>query len=176
MPVKTKFLIDPALLDLDAPIADLEAIREQNPQRFEMEQLSSILYEDLEGQCCAALKEVTADEFWIRGHMPGMPLMPGVVMLEAVAQLASYFTQKNDLLGAEMVGFGGIDGVRFRGVVTPGDRLVLMVKLIKSRRNRMIVASFQGVVDDLIVVEGELKGIPIPIAAVEQELARKASL
>ena len=48
-----------------------------------------------------------------------MPLMPGVVMLEAVAQLASYFSQHNDLLGADMVGFGGLDDVRFRGVVTP---------------------------------------------------------
>ncbi len=176
MSVKTKFLIDPSLLDLDAPIADIEAIRSFNPQRFEMEQLTSILYEDLEEKSCAALKEVTQDEFWVRGHMPGMPLMPGVVMLEAMAQLASYFAQKNDLLGSEMVGFGGLDSVRFRGVVTPGDRLVLMVKMIKARRKRMIVAAFQGVVNQQIVLEGELRGIPIPIESIQQELARRASL
>lgn len=172
--MKSKFIIDPALLDLDNPIADIEAIRELNPQRFEMEQLTSILYEDLENRCCAGLKVITDDEFWIRGHMPGMPLMPGVVMLEAVAQLSSFFTQKNDFLGADMVGFGGVDEVRFRGVVTPGDKLILMVQLLKARRNRMIVASFQGVVNEAIVVEGTLRGIPIPIEAVKSHLAQRS--
>jgi 3-hydroxyacyl-[acyl-carrier-protein] dehydratase len=171
--VKSKFIIDPALLDLDNPIADIDAIRELNPQRFEMEQLTSILYEDLENRCCAGLKSITDDEFWIRGHMPEMPLMPGVVMLEAVAQLSSFFTQKNDFLGAEMVGFGGVDDVRFRGVVTPGDDLILMVQLLKARRGRMIVASFQGVVNETIVVEGTLRGIPIPIEAVKNHLAQR---
>ncbi len=171
---KSDYLIDLSLLDLDNPIADLEAIRELNPQRHEMEQLTSVLYEDLDRHCCAALKEITADEFWVRGHMPGMPLMPGVVMLEAVAQLSSYFTQKHDLLGADMVGFGGVDDVRFRGVVTPGDRLILMVEMIKVRKGRMIVAKFQGVVNENIVLEGVLRGIPIPVESVENLLAQKA--
>jgi 3-hydroxyacyl-[acyl-carrier-protein] dehydratase len=169
---KTEFIIDPSLLDFDKPIADIDAIRALNPQRHEMEQLTAILYEDLDRNACAAFKEVTEDEFWVRGHMPGMPLMPGVVMLEAVAQLSSYFTQRHDLLGAEMVGFGGVDGVRFRGVVTPGDRLILMVELLKARRGRMIVAAFQGVVDNNIVLEGTLRGIPIPVEVVEGQLRR----
>lgn len=170
---KSDFIIDPALLDFDHPIADIEAIRALNPQRHEMEQLTGILYEDLEINACAAYKEITQDEFWVRGHMPGMPLMPGVMMLEAVAQLSSYFTQKHDLLGAAMVGFGGVDEVRFRGVVTPGDRLVLMVVLEKARRGRMIVARFQGLVDGTLVLEGILRGIPIPIEAVTSQLTSK---
>ena len=56
---KSRFIIDPSLFDMDKPIADIEAIRSLNPQRHEMEQLSSILYEDLEEKCCAALKEIT---------------------------------------------------------------------------------------------------------------------
>ena len=158
-------LIDLSLFDVDKPIADINVIRQYNPQRHEMEQLSAILYEDLDEYCCAAVKELTEDEFWVRGHMPGMPLMPGVVMLEAVAQLSSYFTQKHDLLGSEMVGFGGLDSVRFRGVVSPGDRLILLVKMVKTRRGRMIVADFQGVVGDNVVLEGTLRGIPIPVSA-----------
>ena len=94
-------------------------------------------------------------------------------MLEAVAQLSSYFTQKHDLLGAEMVGFGGVDNVRFRGVVTPGDRLLLLVELLKMRRNRMIVAAFQGVVDGNLVLEGTLRGIPIPVGAIESQIVRR---
>lgn len=165
--MKTEFIIDLSLIDLDNPVADIDAIRALNPQRHEMEQLSSILHEDRERNVCAALKVVTDEEFWVRGHMPGMPLMPGVVMLEAVAQLSSYYTQKHDLLGAEMVGFGGVDEVRFRGLVVPGDDLILMVELLKARRGRMIVAAFQGVVNDTLVLEGTLRGIPIPVEAVE---------
>jgi 3-hydroxyacyl-[acyl-carrier-protein] dehydratase len=165
--VKSEFIIDPSLLDLDNPIADIEAIRKLNPQRHEMEQLTAILYEDLSRMSCAALKEITSDEYWVRGHMPGMPLMPGVMMLEAVAQLSSYFSQKHDLLGAAMVGFGGVDKVRFRGVVTPGDRLILMVELVRVRRGRMIVAAFQGVVDGNLILDGVLRGIPIPVEAIE---------
>lgn len=168
--MKSAYIIEPSLLDFDNPIAGIEEIRKLNPQRHEMEQLTAILYEDLQSHSCAALKQVGEDEFWVRGHMPGMPLMPGVIMLEAVAQLSSYYTQKHDLLGAAMVGFGGVDEVRFRGVVVPGDRLVLMVRLDKTRRGRMIVASFQGVVNDNLVLEGCLRGIPIPIEAVTGQL------
>lgn len=166
--VNSKLIIDPSLLDLDRPIAGIEEIRAVNPQRFEMEQLTAILYEDVERKACAALKRITDQEFWVRGHMPGMPLMPGVMMLEAVAQLSSFFTQKHDLLGSEIVGFGGVDDVRFRGPVRPGDDLILMVELVKVRRGRMIVASFQGVVNENLILEGTLRGIPIPTAAVQE--------
>mgnify|MGYP003112600086 CR=1 FL=1 len=168
--VKSPFIIEPSRLDFDHPIADIEAIRKLNPQRHEMEQLTAILCEDLETHSCAAYKQITENEFWVRGHMPGMPLMPGVMMLEAVAQLSSYYTQKHDLLGAAMVGFGGVDEVRFRGVVVPGDRLVVMVRLEKARRGRMIVARFQGAVGENLVLEGCLRGIPIPIEAVTEQL------
>ena len=163
--MRQETLIDLSLFDVDQPIAGIEEIRKYNPQRHEMEQLTAVLYEDLDHYCCAAVKDLTESEFWVRGHMPGMPLMPGVVMLEAVAQLSSYFTQKHDLLGSEMVGFGGLDSVRFRGVVSPGDRLILLVKMVKTRRGRMIVADFQGIVGDTVVLEGTLRGIPIPVDA-----------
>ncbi len=166
------FIIDPALLNFDAPLAGIEEIRKYNPQRHEMEQLSAILCEMPDTQACAAYKQLSDEEFWVRGHMPGMPLMPGVMILEASAQLASYFTQKYDLLGAAMVGFGGLDNVRFRGVVTPGDRLVVMVRLDRVRRGRMIVASFQGVVDGQLVAEGVLRGIPIPVEAINAQMSK----
>lgn len=167
-----EFIVDPDLLDFDNPIADLEAIRKLNPQRHEMEQLTAVLYEDTVRQTCAAYVQTSMDSFWVRGHMPGLPLMPGMLMIESAAQVASFFTQRHDLLGAEMVGFGGVDNVRFRGVVLPGDRLVVMVKLLKARRSRMIVAHFQGAVGRQLVCEGELKGIPIPVDYVKSQLAK----
>ena len=130
-------------------------------------QLTAILLEDTQKHICVGFKEITADEFWVRGHMPGMPLMPGVIMCEAAAQLASYYTQKYDLLGSEMVGFGGLEDVRFRDPVVPGDRLFIVTQLAKVRRGRMIVCHFQGIVGANLVVEGVIKGIPLPIAALE---------
>jgi 3-hydroxyacyl-[acyl-carrier-protein] dehydratase len=163
-----ELLVDLSQIDFNKPIATIEDIRKANPQRFEMEQLTAVVYIDPTIWSCVGYKDVTDQEFWVRGHMPGLPLMPGVVMLEAVAQLCSYVTQKHDLLGAEMVGFGGLEEVRFRDPVLPGDRLILMCLLDKVRRGRMIVCRFQGVVKDRIVIEGVLKGIPIPVEALQK--------
>lgn len=165
-------ILDPATLDLSNVIADQEEIRKYNPQRFEMEQLTAIVYEDLENHVCAGYKDLAYDEFWVRGHMPNMPLMPGVVMLEAAAQMCSYFSQKHDLLGAAMVGFGGLEDVRFRDPVLPGDRLVLVCGMTKLRRGRIVVTRFQGFVRESLAVDGILKGIPIPVDLVNSQLGK----
>src|SRR5262245_53466320 len=162
------FIVDPAALDISRVVADVQEIRKYNPQRDEMEHLSAIVLEDIARHICVGYKDVTSAEFWVRGHMPGMPLMPGVIMLEAVAQLCSYFVQKYDLLGAAMVGFGGLEDVRFRDPVIPGDRLILMCELIKARGGRLLVSPFQSIVRASIVVEGILKGVPIPVDALSK--------
>lgn len=154
-------IFDISQLDVTKVTADIEEIRRYNPQRFEMEQLTAIVYEDIERRICIGYRDLTDQEFWVRGHMPGMPLMPGVVMLEAAAQVCSFFTCKHKLHGNAIVGFGGLEEVRFRDPVFPGDRLFLICELTKVRPGRMIVCSFQGVVRDNIVVEGILKGVPI---------------
>jgi 3-hydroxyacyl-[acyl-carrier-protein] dehydratase len=169
-----RHLFDLSPIDLNHVVADLEVIRRYNPQRFEMEQLTAIVYEDHQNHQCIGYKDISSEEFWARGHMPGLPLMPGVIMCEAAAQLASYYTQKYDLLGSEMVGFGGLEDVRFRDPVIPGDRLYILTKLVKVRRGRMIVCRFQGIVGQRIVVEGSIKGVPLPIAALQSALGRDA--
>ncbi len=159
------YIVDPSTLDFDRVVADIDEIRRWNPQRFEMEQLTAIVYEDPVRNICVGYKDLTDQEFWVRGHMPGMPLMPGVVMLEAVAQVCCYCAHKYDLLGSSMVGFGGLEDVRFRDPVLPGDRLVVMCELLKARRHRLIVCRFQAFVKTNLVLEGILKGIPIPVDA-----------
>ncbi|MFN0021853.1 MAG: 3-hydroxyacyl-ACP dehydratase FabZ family protein [Pirellulaceae bacterium] len=168
-----EFLVDLSQIDFSRPIADLEEIRKYNPQRFEMEQLTAVVYANQEDVSCVGYKDVTDKEFWVRGHMPGLPLMPGVVILESIAQLCSFVTQKYDMLGADIVGFGGLEGVRFRDSVLPGDRLIVMCRMSKVRRGRMIVCDFQGVVKDKIVAEGILKGVPIPVDAVREFTAKR---
>jgi len=86
-----------------------------------------------------------------------------VLMCEAAAQLSSYFSKKHRLLEAEMIGFGGLEEVRFREPVRPGDRLVIAVERVRVRPKAMIVCRFQGFVKDSIVVEGLIKGVPLPV-------------
>ena len=154
-------IIDISTVDLTQVFADIDEIRKYNPQRFEMEQLSKIILVDEANHICLGYKDITEHEFWVRGHMPSMPLMPGVVMCESAAQISSFYTQRFDLLGADMVGFGGLENVRFRDMVVPGDRFYVACKLIKARRNRMIIADFEGYVEDRLVVGGQIKGIPL---------------
>ena len=92
-------IIDFSEYDLNQVLADLEEIRRHNPQRHEMEQLTAIVYEDVEREICVGYKDVSDHEFWARGHMPGMPLMPGVIMCEAAAQMCSFHAQRHKSWG-----------------------------------------------------------------------------
>lgn len=156
-------ILDFSEYDLDHVIADLDEIRRVNPQRFEMEQLTAICYEDFERKICVGYKDYGPNEFWVRGHMPGMPLLPGVLMCETAAQICCYFTVKYDFLGTGMVGFGGMDEVRFREPVRPGDRLVMIAQMLRIRRGAIVTCRFQGFVRQSLVCEGEIKGVPIPV-------------
>ena len=113
-------LVDPADIDTSRVLADREEIGRHNPQRFEMVQLTAINYVDVENKVAVGYKDVKADEFWVRGHMPGYALMPGVLMCEAAAQLCSFYCGYIKLLKSGFVGFGGMEDVRFRGQVRPG--------------------------------------------------------
>ncbi len=152
-------LIDLSKVDMNHIVADIDEIRRMNPQRFEMEQLTAIVYEDAEEMVCVGYQDVTENAFWVRGHMPDYPLMPGVIICEAAAQLASYFATKMKMYSKGFIGFGGLDAVKFRGVVRPGDRLVLVDKVMKLRANVMLVLSFEALVNDEVVAEGQIKGI-----------------
>ena len=165
---KKPSILDPSEFHLDQVVADIEEIRRYNPQRYEMEQLTAICHMDVEKNICVGYKDLGPDEFWVRGHMPAMPLMPGVVMCEAAAQVASYYALKENLMDTEMVGYGGLSDIRFRGVVRPGDRFVIVVRLLKARR-MMMTCEFQCFVGENIVCEGVLKGIPLPVDMLKGE-------
>src|SRR5947208_16298787 len=102
---------DPSGLDLGRVVADREAIRRVNPQRHEMEQLTAIVLVDLERHVIAGYKDVADDEFWVRGHLPGYPLLPGVLICEAAAQMCSYYMVTAGFLQGDFVGFGGLEEV-----------------------------------------------------------------
>jgi 3-hydroxyacyl-[acyl-carrier-protein] dehydratase len=151
---------NPAQLDLTRVLADRDAIRKVNPQRFEIEQLDAIVMVDAEQQLIAGYKDVRPDEFWVRGHMPDYPLLPGVLMCEAAAQLCSYYITTQGLSPGDFIGFGGLENVRFRSPVKPGDRLVLIAKGVRFNR-RQTIFSVQGFVGDTMVFHAEVLGVPL---------------
>ena len=154
-------LYDLHTIDFSRPAFDIEAIRRINPQRNQMEQLTAVVYVDRVGHGLVGYKDITENEFWVPGHMPGFPLMPGVVMCEAAAQLAGFYASKYKLLGGDFVGFGGMDEIRFRAPVFPSCRLILMARMRDLRPNRRAKFDFQGVVKDQIVFTGNMIGVPI---------------
>jgi 3-hydroxyacyl-[acyl-carrier-protein] dehydratase len=151
---------DVSQVDMTHVVADKEAIRQVNPQRFEMEHLDCIVFLDVAQQILIGYKDVRADEFWVRGHMPGFPLMPGVIMCEAAAQLCSYYTMKYGIVDGDFIGFGGLENVRFRGTVRPGDRLILVGKATKMHR-RQSIFNVQGFVGSTMVFHGDVIGVPL---------------
>jgi len=159
-------LVDLSAIDVDTVALDLDEIRRFNPHRHEMEQLSGVIRLDAEAQQIVAYKDVRDDEFWVRGHIPGRPLLPGVLMVEAAAQMCSLY-YKYVREDPRFLGFGGVDGVKFRGQVVPGQRLILLGQALEIRRRRAVFDT-QGVVRDgadpqayKLVFEGRIIGMPI---------------
>jgi len=156
----------PLLFDLSQinlagkPVFDKEVIGKQNPQRFEMQQLDGVLWYDKDNFLVLGYKDVTENEFWVRGHIPGRPLMPGVIMVEAAAQLLSFFVKQ--VYGEPVfIGFASIDSAKFRSTVEPGQRLLLLGKITKFRPGRKYDAYIQGIVDNTMVFETSVSGMAV---------------
>lgn len=154
-----RLLVDLSKIDLAQVLIPIEEIRQVNPHRYEMEHLSGVIHLDPAAGRIVAFKEVRPNEFWVRGHIPGRPLLPGVVMIEAAAQMCSFYfkyVQKD----SRFLGFGGVDAVKFRGQVVPGDRLILLGQAVELRSRRAVFDT-QGVVGDRLVFEARITGMPI---------------
>jgi len=151
-------------IDLTAkPVFDKETICKVNPQCFEMQQLDGVLWYDKERALILGYKDVTANEFWVRGHIPGRPVMPAVIMVEAAAQLTSFFVRQ--VYEEEgFIGFAGIESAKFRSVVEPGQRLYLLGHITKYRhatRSSRVETAVQGVTDGNIVFEAVITGMRV---------------
>lgn len=154
-------LVDFSQFDCDKIIVSREEIMRVNPHRFEMSLLDGILYKTEE--YIVGFKDVSNNEFWVRGHFPERPLMPGVLMCECAAQLSSYFALTNNMVSEGNVGLGGLESVKFRGPVVPGDKLVIMMKRHRFRHNVIFNSEFQGYIDRNLVVDGVITGVVLKL-------------
>jgi 3-hydroxyacyl-[acyl-carrier-protein] dehydratase len=159
--IATAPVLDLAAIDFSNPIAGIDEIRAVNPQRHEFELLTAVVYLDPVHHLIVGYKDLTEREFWVRGHMPAFPLMPGVLMCEAAAQLCGFYycSQKIGDPGV-LLGLGGLDETRFVRQVRPGERLVMVGTGIKIHR-RMTKMRIVGTVNGERAFETLVSGVPI---------------
>ena len=135
---------------------DITEILALLPHRYPMILIDRII-DLIPGEKVVALKNVTINEPYFTGHFPTIPVMPGVLIVEAMGQAGGVLIMsdlpRNEIPGA--IYFMGFDHVRFRIPVTPGDQLILEVKIIK-KRSKAVKMSATAMVGEKLVAEAEL--------------------
>jgi len=142
-------------------IVDKSEIETYIPHREQMSMLDGIVFECGETHRVVGIKDVRDDEFWVNGHFPQKPLMPGVVACECAAQVSAYYASKFKVVEG-ILGLGSLDKVKFRGPISPGQRLHLMIQRKRHRPGVMFVSHFQIFVEQNLVVDGLIKGVLLP--------------
>ncbi len=144
----------------DAPavvkqVFSLEEIQQLLPHRYPFSLVDRII-EYVPGERAVGIKNVTFNEPHFQGHFPGRPIMPGVLIVEAMAQVGGVVLTQLPERPEGLFMFAGIDKVRFRRPVVPGDQLVMTTTLLCVKRRRFGKMEAQAKVDGQLVCEGEL--------------------
>lgn len=134
------------------------------PHRWPFLLVDRIVEEDRERGYIRGEKGVTATEWFFQGHFPGLPVMPGVLQVEALAQTMAVYVARQEGFGSRMGLFAAIDELRFKRIVQPGDRLTLEVTMEKLGR-RMGRGRAVASVDGEVACEGLLSFIIPPEGA-----------
>lgn len=134
---------------------NIQEIHQLLPHRYPFALVDRII-DYVPGEKAVGIKNVTFNEPFFPGHIPNFPLMPGVLMVEAMAQVGGIILVQLPGMEGKFFAFAGIDKVRFRRPVTPGDRLTMTVELLSLKQNRIAKMQGRGEVDGELVVKGEM--------------------
>lgn len=152
-------LFDITKIDLNQVDVSAQEVGQINPQAGAMRHLDHVIWLADDFKYSLGVKHVRHDEFWVPVHIPGRPLLPGVLMIEAAAQLCSIVHRSRpETDKSQFVGFTRCDGVAFRGQVVPGDTLYLLVEEISHKPKRFISAA-QGIVNGSVIFEAKITGM-----------------
>jgi 3-hydroxyacyl-[acyl-carrier-protein] dehydratase len=163
--------VDLSKYDLSKVIMTKEDVyRRELPHTHEFQLVDGILALDAAKKIVIGFHDARKDEFWVKGHFPGNPVMPGVLMVETAAQVAiiAYKEVVPEVRG-KLVGFGGVDKTRFRGIIRPGDRVIIACNLSQST-SRGCKARCWGTVNGQLAFECDIFGIPVPAGTHGQQL------
>lgn len=136
---------------------DMQGILKYLPHRYPFLLIDRVLTH-VPGESLTGIKNVSMNEPFFQGHFPGQPVMPGVLILEALAQatgILAFMTVEEGARQQMLYMLASVDNARFKGIVTPGDQLRLEVKLKRHMRN-MMKFTCEAFVEDKLVVEAEI--------------------
>ena len=139
---------------------NIEEIKKRIPHRYPFLMIDRIL--ELEaGKKCRALKNVTGNEFFFQGHFPGNPIMPGVLIVEALAQTAGFisYTMEEDPENKVQL-FVGFEKVRVKKPVIPGDQLILEAEFVSKKRILWVYRG-KATVDGSLVAQAEFRLVTV---------------
>jgi 3-hydroxyacyl-[acyl-carrier-protein] dehydratase len=132
----------------------LEQIKNILPHRYPFLLIDRIIEFD-PGKKAVGIKNVTGSENYFQGHFPDRPIMPGVLIIEAMAQVGGIIIMQMEISAGKLAVLAGINNVKFRSTVIPGDQLVLTAEIIALKSKFGKIQS-KAVVNDKIVAEGEI--------------------
>ncbi len=155
-----RFLFDLSRIDLTRRLYSRQQLERYIPHRGQMAMVDWLIWHSPDFKQAVGLKHVRPDEFWVHGHFPDKPMMPGVLMVEVGAQVACFAFNAR---GAEtqIVAFLRIENAAFRTMVVPGDDLYILVHERKFGQ-RAFESDIQGFVGDRIAFDAKISGMRMP--------------